>query len=298
MLGAMILGLVRLIRGTDNWKDSRAVRFLPIIMALAMNLGVPPLLFLQVLYGYFFFSSSILIAIPWISVFFLLMSGYGFVYAARYASKKNWHASAFLGISLVSTILVSFFFSNNVHLMINPSLWQEIYSYSESGFQLNPQLLQVIPRWIWAIAPCLVAGVALMNSSRAWCLGAALLSTVCLTAYSLQMPAGMAEDGLVRFALISDFALQGVLVLLVSFIPNNQSKIFTYSLWGWLVVKSVVTVALRHGIRLFSLNPIYDLSALPQETNWPLIGVFFGALIIGFSSIIWMLKNARKEVSI
>ena len=59
-------------------------RRLPVVMTYVINLGVPPLLFAQVLYGRALYTSSVLIGIYWISVIFLLMACYWLLY--RFAS--------------------------------------------------------------------------------------------------------------------------------------------------------------------------------------------------------------------
>ena len=51
-------------------------RRLPIVMTYVINLGVPPLLFAQVLYGRALYTSSVLIGFYWIGVVFLLMACY------------------------------------------------------------------------------------------------------------------------------------------------------------------------------------------------------------------------------
>ncbi|HEY4644318.1 MAG TPA: hypothetical protein VIH68_06335, partial [Bacteroidota bacterium] len=63
-------------------------RMLPIAIAFTITLGVAPLLFLQVLYGQYFYTSSIFLAWPWLTVILLLLlSYYGFyLYAFRWES--------------------------------------------------------------------------------------------------------------------------------------------------------------------------------------------------------------------
>ena len=58
---------------------------LPTATAFTITLGVAPLLFLQVLYGQAFFTSSVLMAWPWLSVIPLLIIGYSglYLYALR-----------------------------------------------------------------------------------------------------------------------------------------------------------------------------------------------------------------------
>src|SRR3989304_1515170 len=65
----------------------RAGRPLTVSAAVTVSLGVAPLLFLQLLYGPFFFTSSILMAWPWLSVVVLVMAAYGGLYLAALWSR-------------------------------------------------------------------------------------------------------------------------------------------------------------------------------------------------------------------
>ena len=49
---------------------------LPTITAMTVNLGVAPLLFLQVIYGNFIYVSSVLMAVYWLSVIGLVILAY------------------------------------------------------------------------------------------------------------------------------------------------------------------------------------------------------------------------------
>ena len=62
---------------------------LPTVMAFVINLGIPPLLFAQVLYGRALYTSSVLIGTYWISVILLLMASYyGLYMSAGLAAKQ------------------------------------------------------------------------------------------------------------------------------------------------------------------------------------------------------------------
>lgn len=56
------------------------------IMAFTINFGVAPLLFLQILYGNFFYTSSVLMAAYWLSVIMLLIIAYycAYIYKFRF----------------------------------------------------------------------------------------------------------------------------------------------------------------------------------------------------------------------
>jgi len=88
LLGGLAIALVLNIAGRR--KDPQSVlrlnasaaiaRRLPILMTYVINLGVPPLLFAQVLYGRAIYTSSVLIGVYWLSVIFLLIGCYWHIY--------------------------------------------------------------------------------------------------------------------------------------------------------------------------------------------------------------------------
>ena len=55
-------------------------RRLTVVMTYVINLGVPPLLFAQVLYGRALYTSSVLIGAYWISIILLLTLTYWLLY--------------------------------------------------------------------------------------------------------------------------------------------------------------------------------------------------------------------------
>src|SRR5580704_119208 len=72
LLGGLILAIVFGLMNRRQAAGTIAHR-LPTLMAFVINLGIPPLLFAQVLYGRALYTSSVLIGIYWISVIGLLM---------------------------------------------------------------------------------------------------------------------------------------------------------------------------------------------------------------------------------
>lgn len=89
LLGGMVLALA------SRWSGSRerANRLftdiatkLPVLLPATVTLGVAPLLFLQVIYGQFFYTSSVLIAWPWFLVLVMLTVAY---YGIYYVSART-----------------------------------------------------------------------------------------------------------------------------------------------------------------------------------------------------------------
>ncbi len=91
-----------------------AARALPATVAFTITLGVAPLLFIQVLYGQLYFTSSVLMAWPWLAVVALLMLGYYGTYwhSMRFRELGPHAAWVALGVSL-TFLAIAFLFVNN-----------------------------------------------------------------------------------------------------------------------------------------------------------------------------------------
>ncbi len=92
LVGSLVLVIFHSLKGKDAVHHRAAAvlaRRLPTTMTFVINLGVPPLLFLQVLYGRAVYTSSVLIAVFWISIIFQLMLAYWLLYRTQVALEKG-----------------------------------------------------------------------------------------------------------------------------------------------------------------------------------------------------------------
>ncbi|MBN1388187.1 MAG: hypothetical protein JW965_07050 [Bacteroidales bacterium] len=121
---------------------------LPILVALTINLGVPPLLFVQVLYGHLFYSSSVILAVPWIVVIpILILAYYGsYVYCKNIDRAPLWSR---LGIIISSLFLlyVGFMLVNNSTLALSPARWT-VQLDRPGGMNLNLGEPSLWPRYL------------------------------------------------------------------------------------------------------------------------------------------------------
>jgi len=126
-------------------------RRLPIIMTYVINLGVPPLLFAQVLYGRAIYTSSVLIGAWWISVIFLLMLCYWLLY--RFAARAEAGQSGWKGalLSWLVAAAIAKIYSVNMTLMLRPEVWGDLYSAGAYGLKLPTGDPTVMPRWLLMI---------------------------------------------------------------------------------------------------------------------------------------------------
>lgn len=169
LLGCLLVASIWSVGG--KWKRSAVLtdaaggvsQRLPIIMTYVINLGVPPLLFAQVLYGRALYTSSVLIGVYWIGVILLLMAGYTLLYVitSRSAAGMAWGWFGLLAFLVI--VKIALIYTSNMTLMLRPQVWVEMYRNDPHGLHLNTGDPTVMPRWLFMIAGGLSAGgVAMM----------------------------------------------------------------------------------------------------------------------------------------
>ena len=136
---------------------------LPIVVAFVINLGIPPLLFTQVLYGRALYTSSVVMGAYWISAVFILMFGYFLLYRAA-APSGSGKAGFWLGLLAYAAFLkIGFILSSNMTLMLRPEAWLEMYRTNPYGTQLPSGDPTLIARWTYMVVGSIgVGGIVLM----------------------------------------------------------------------------------------------------------------------------------------
>ncbi len=136
---------------------------IPTLLAATITLGIAPLLFVQVIYGQYFYTSSILIAWPWFFVIILLIAAYYGFYFVAYKGKRRPGAAGFVLLaSLALVLFIGFIYSNNVTLMQVPSHWAAKYFANPSGWNLNLSEPTLIPRYLHFVTAAIAVGGILL----------------------------------------------------------------------------------------------------------------------------------------
>lgn len=128
------------------------IRVMPVALSLAITMGVAPLLFVQVLYGNFFYIANILMGFFWLSIIGLVMAGFYTIYyliARRPASERASRATRIgIFINAFLFLIVAFIYTNNAILTENPQYWRDIYSGQRwivvPDFSLWPRYLHIV----------------------------------------------------------------------------------------------------------------------------------------------------------
>ncbi|MDK2971085.1 MAG: hypothetical protein PWP23_840 [Candidatus Sumerlaeota bacterium] len=287
---------------------------LPIIMTFVINLGVPPLLFTQVLYGRALYTSSVLIGAWWIAVIGLLMAAYTLLYVANARSTrgKGW---GWIGlVALLLIFKIAFIYSSNMTLMLRPEVWPAMYQDNPSGVQFNSGDPTVMPRLIFMLAGSLaVGGVGMMFLGlkkflaaettlflRRWGARLAAIGIVAQAGagfwvMSTQPEAvreGLAASSVYSGCLIA-WGATAVLLLGVGVVAQLKASAPGWlmpSVAGLLAFVNVAAMTLfRDGIREVTLGLHgFDVWDRAVATNWIVVGVFLVLFVAGLGVIFWL----------
>jgi len=290
---------------------------LPIAIAFTITLGVAPLLFLQVLYGQFFYTSSILIAWPWFSIIvILILAYYGFyLYAFRWEKLQGSRLILVLG-SAVLFAIIGFLYTNNLVLMLTPEKWSAMYFRNPHGMQLNLSDPTVLPRYLhfftasFALAGILISIYGMMKSKQnpdygrwairygvLWFLVATLIQLGVGSWFLLSLPANVRNLFLGGDSFATGIFLTALLCALISLVlmavgyvsANPASKVISGI--GFITLTVVGMVLMRDIVRDAYLDRYFDVSRFPVHSQTGVIVLFFLLFVVGLVVLGYMVKK-------
>ncbi|MCG6930431.1 MAG: hypothetical protein LJE64_07715, partial [Desulfofustis sp.] len=172
MFGGLAVGVVLQFKNdqVSNRLAHRVAVMLPLVIAFVVNLGVAPLLFLQVLYGHFIYTSSVLIGILWILVVPVLIIAYYGAYLYDFRFKTLGSAGKWVGL-LVLILLpcIGYVFSSNMLLMALPERFVDYFQHRDGSMIVSGQAT-FLPRYLHMMTGAVAVGslfVALLGRFRA-----------------------------------------------------------------------------------------------------------------------------------
>ncbi|SIN91258.1 hypothetical protein [Halodesulfovibrio marinisediminis] len=312
VLGGAIVCSVRSVVNKNSIAIKKIAKVLPSLFALAINLGVAPLLFIQILYGQYMYTSSILMAMYWLSVFFLAIFAYYalYVFAGRYGGHAKVSMSIFL--SSVAMLCIGLVFSNNMTLMLRPDMWFAYFA-SSGGTLLNFGDQTVWPRYLHVVvASIAVGGLVLalvarhkiakeseelaMQEERLG-LNIFLITSLVQIMIGATLFFSLPEHLRHLFSGGSEFYTGALLVGLAS-VAMLLFQAAARNLYGTiitLVFTVLVMAGLRALVRKAMLDPYGGLAALPVETEVSPFLMFIVALVLGLGVIAYMINLAMRS---
>lgn len=111
---------------------------LPVAIAATVTLGVAPLLFVQVLYGRVFFTSSILMGWYWLALVPLVIAGYYGAYLRAFRGARLGRAGAWAAAAVAAAFAAAAFVQvTNATRALRPETFAATYAADPRGLSLN-----------------------------------------------------------------------------------------------------------------------------------------------------------------
>jgi hypothetical protein len=284
----------------------RGARVMPPVVAFTITLGVAPLLFIQLLYGQLFYTSSVLMAWKWLAVFVFLTAAYYGIYWFNF-QQAALGRRAFWVMLVTALILVHIMmtFTQNMSLLERPQDFYPRFLETPVGDYLGSFDAGTMARLAhFLVAALAVAGLGLALVARAW-RGEAPELAIWARRYGLRwFLAGSGLQFLVGpwffFSLPADIrssflgvdklatgilAVAVVLALLAMIAARRSLAVGTVAIVGTISLMAVM----RHLVRIARLRPYFDPHTLPVQGQWGVFAIFAVLLLGGLATVGWML---------
>ncbi len=286
-------------------------KLLPFLVAFTVNFGVAPLLFVNVLYGQAFYTSSVLMGIFWLAIIPLIIIAYYAAYIYDFSFKDLGDAGRWLLLLiLIILFIIGFIFTNNMSMMLVPATWERWFTVA-SGTLLNLADPTLWPRYLHMITgglavgglfvalyatialhydrPVLEVGVTYGIRIFTWMTALQLLVG---TWYLLALPTQIRDLFIGGDLIATTLMAVGVLLSIVVLILGYQQKVVLTTIL--IVPLMYIMVGIRDIVRSSTLAPYLSLPAVPSISEMSPLVLFLVTLVAGVATIIWMLQQVAK----
>ncbi len=297
-LGLLVAALWARVGAEWGKKDLYAVEPLHRAGVLAFSTtitaGVAPLLFVQVLYGKYFYSSSISIGFPWLAIVGYLLVGFYSLYLWRWRWEKSGGPSGagkvFVLLTILCVIAIGFTYSWNYLQSLSSAPWTQAVRHSKVGQRLVG----------YGGAAAIASGAWVMWLGHSWRndrktpTGAAIASIA-----GGVLALGWASSS--QFA-IGDWGMAGwILILGGGFLSLAAGIIGLFRRIGlarWPAALATVAaltglVIQRESYRLIMLAGDYDSATVAVRPQWGAFAMFVVVLLLGIATLVWLLRVVR-----
>jgi hypothetical protein len=331
----VVLAMVLHAGRSENGKRlaGRLMSQMPIIVALGVNLGIVPLLFVQVAYYKVFYPATILMAWFWLAIVVMLIPAYYGVYA--YASGLSEGALRMTPLrrgagwaSAILFIVIGFLFANGFSLMANVKAWTDLWPGSSvggaalgTGLNLGDQTLW--PRWlmmfglavtttaVWAVVDA--AWLARRESQHyrtwaqgfAWKLYTAGMAWFALTGlwYVLSWPGGV-QSTMWRWpalVLTGMTALAPGLPWLLLLAARQRGRQLTRPLASLIGLAQLGVLGInaisRQVVQNVELSAYFKVFEQPEAVEYSPLVFFLLVFVAGMGVVAWMIAQVVTQTA-
>ena len=318
VLGSSLLSLFTRLRKPGLTLDTSVpgalARKITTFLALAITFGVAPLLFVQVLYGHFFYTSSVLMGVYWIMVIPLLLIAYygAYIHARKFDSARGL-SLFFLSLSSLILLVIAFIYENNISMMTQPEKWLEYFG-NRDGTILNLGDPVLWPRYLHFITASVAVGG--IFSALIWSFrmrrgaengedhvksGLKLFSVATMIQvvigfwFLLALPKVIMMKFMGQNMLYTVMLVLGIVLALAAIISSTMGRLAATAI---LLVSTVaVMVILRTFLRTSYLESYFRVESLELVPQYDVLFLFLAVFVIGLAVVGYMLKLASNAAS-
>jgi hypothetical protein len=310
---------------------ARLMTQMPVIIALGINLGIVPLLFLQVGFAEVFYPATILMAWFWLAVIALLAPAYYGVYlyalglAAHGTAMPRWRRAAGWAAAL-AFLAIGFLFANALSLMENvpswPELWQRHSFHGAAlGTALNVIDRRLLPRWllmfglaltttaVWVAVDAAWFAARESREYRAWAKNFAWKLYTCGAAWflvagtwysfgtwSMDTRQKMIWSGWIVLTAATAVAPAGPWLLLWLGRGRGEEPARGAAALLGLAQFGVlgINAVSRQMVQHLEIRPYFDVLQQATQTQWAPLLIFLALFVAGLAVVAWMVYQVAK----
>lgn len=307
ILGLSIILSYKWAKEKEFFENNRPLaKKIPLFFALGINMAIPALLFIQVLYGNLFYTSSILIGTFWILIIPLLILAY---YSSYFHYRKfglSSYAKHALLFMMLIVLYIAFILVNNLSIMEMPQTWNAYFSNRE-GTIILWNLNSIYPRYLhFIIASIAIGGLVYSfyfrnkvdrdNKVREGLKIFAYATMIQIAVgiwFLLSLPKGVMIKFMGENTIATIILLSGIATAFISIVVSLKGKLKESLIFLSLTLISMIIN--RYHLRVFNLGENFSLSHLKVSPQWDVFALFLFVLLTGIVIIIYMLKIAFQS---
>ncbi len=280
-------------------------RLLPVLVAFTITLGIAPLLFLQVLYGPLFFSSSILMGWPWLSIVGMMLVGYYGYYWHSFQFERLGRRAVWVTLASATLfIIIGLLFTSNMVLMLSPARWGTLYTTGRSGLHWDLAEPTILPRFLHFFVASLALsglGIAILGAATAkadrtfgawarqygqrWFVTATWLQFAVGLWFLVSLPPSIRSRFLGGGAVETGLLIVALALAVISLLTIQR----WLALGAATILGTVALMAIiRHRLRAAYLASELDPAKLAVQPQIAVFALFVLILLCGIAAIAWM----------
>jgi hypothetical protein len=287
-------------------------------ISLAVTFGIAPLLFLQVLFGRFFYSATILVAWLWFGMLVLLTIGYYLNYVAKYRLRDGRPVSLVLWLEAICFVLIAAIQVAVNLLHLEPGRWTAVAGGYFAAF-LDPSFLPRFLHFVLAAVTLSAAILAFTAARRAssgkqgpltgdlarFGVTTALYATVAQVIVGIWLLLALPGDVLRAFMaggaptmiplVLAILVALGLLVVLARIRDPLATPALVRHGAELIVAAMVVMVITRHELRGFYLAPARASEVLAVKPQWDAFALFLVVFVLCVGLTVWAVVRALRD---